>query len=78
MKTFAVITDGIVSNIIVGDSLESLQKIGLQNVVEYENISVQIGTEYNETTKEFIFPNIVVEDPEATIADPNAIDPYAN
>ena len=77
MKTFAVVTNGIVSNIIVGDSLESLQNMGFQNVVEYEDIPIGIGTEYNETTKEFVFPNIVVEDPNAIIADPNAVDPYA-
>lgn len=77
MKKFAVINDGVVSNTIVAESIESLYTIGFQNVVEYENLSVQIGTEYNETTKEFVFSNIVVENPEAVIADPEAIDPYA-
>lgn len=75
MKTFAVTSNGEVSNIIVADSIESLNKMGFFNVVEYENIPVQIGTIFNETTKEFVFPNIIFENSEATIAEPNAIDP---
>lgn len=61
MANFAVITDGIVSNVIVADTVEIAELITNYKCVEYtETNPAGIGWMYDESTGTFTNPNAEV------------------
>ena len=57
MKSFAVIEDNVVTNVIVAETLEVAQEVTGQQCVEYDDVKVSgIGYTYDPIKDEFVVP----------------------
>ena len=61
MATFAVIENGIVSNVIVAEDLDTAELVTQLKCVEYtEEKSAYIGLKYDDKKNEFVYPKAPV------------------